>query len=141
MDTFGLLLACALPGTAISWGRRHLHNLLSKRLDPFAARAGCQFMVGMLALGYLGHDVVFYRPNLAGYTTDVDEAGRFSQEEAMRITRSRPSAIAISEKDIMSACRRTTTFDMIRDSMVSLAPKGSTASNPARHSAIQSTSN
>ena len=129
MDTFGLLLAGALLGLANSWGCRHLHNLLSKRLDPFAARSGCQFIIGTLVLGHLGQDVVFYRPNLAGYRTDVDEAGRFCLEEVLRITRVRPSAIAIPERDVISACRRTTTFEMIRDSTISFASKRDTASD------------
>lgn len=40
--------------------------------------------------GYLGNAILWWKHNAKGYTTDINEAGKYSYEEAEKICRNRP---------------------------------------------------
>ena len=41
-------------------------------------------------LGYIGNAMIWWRPDSKGYTTNIEEAGRYTEEEMRGLINSRP---------------------------------------------------
>lgn len=57
--------------------------------------------------GYVGNCLSFWRPEGKGYTTNINDAGLFTKEEAERICKNRDSDIAWREDYIKSHTQLT----------------------------------
>lgn len=53
---------------------------------------------------YVGNSLVWWRPNSCGYTTNIDEAGRYDYEEAKNIMKG--DDIAFEEQSVLKYATR-----------------------------------
>lgn len=58
------------------------------------------------ARSYVGNDMLFWTQSKGGYTTDLDKAGLFSEEEAREICSDRKTDIAWPEKHLKEVCKQ-----------------------------------
>jgi hypothetical protein len=63
--------------------------------------------------GFVGNDVSFWNTDGRGYTTDIDRAMRFNEEEAKRQELSRSTDIAIPEKEVYEHSRKVVDFQYL----------------------------
>ena len=52
--------------------------------------------------GYVGNSLIWWRPNYGGYTTNLDEAGRYTYVQAMQICKSNKTNVAYKHSTIFS---------------------------------------
>lgn len=51
---------------------------------------GSRYFIATRKHGFVGNDVLFWRPEAKGYTTNLDDAGKYSEAEATKIVRGAP---------------------------------------------------
>lgn len=61
----------------------------------------------------VGNCVLWWRPNRLGYTTDLNEAGRYTQKEALAQHRSRDTDVPWLCSEIEPLVRRTIDFQYV----------------------------
>lgn len=66
-------------------------------------RAESQDLFYIRTNGYSGNSLIWWRPNSRGYTTNLDEAGKYTREEAERIVRGSGDETAYSVEKIDNA--------------------------------------
>ena len=71
---------------------------------------------------YNGDCVIFWGPDESGYTTDLDQAGRYTEEEAKRIEKRRGKERAVPLKVAEAAVRRHVTAGRLRAELDKLNP-------------------
>ncbi len=64
--------------------------------------------------GYVGNDVLWWGPDGCGYTTDIDKAGRYTEEYATKQHRDRKTDIPFKESDILPLVGRTVDMQKLR---------------------------
>ncbi len=96
---------CPPPGRAPGWkgitvgGRRHLacsEEHWSQMCDEIptlreALGIDRRYFIATRKHGFVGNDVLFWRPESAGYTTNLDDAGRYDEAEATKIVNDAPA--------------------------------------------------
>jgi len=102
------LVAVAL---AVCWHKRPTVTLILERKQTKTRQTykGINMTEEYLMIdrrGFTGNDVVFWNKDHRGYTTDIDKAHRFSEEEAIKTDCSRSTDCAIPLKEVVAVCRR-----------------------------------
>lgn len=59
--------------------------------------------------------ILFWRPNEAGYTYDVDRAGRYTLEQARQIHSEQHGTFAVPEAEIISRVKRVVDSDHLSE--------------------------
>jgi hypothetical protein len=63
----------------------------------------------------LGNSALWWRPNLSGYTINLDEAGRYTLEEALKIERMRGTDVKVLESIARRAAMTTVDVGWLRE--------------------------
>lgn len=65
----------------------------------------------------VGNSILWWGPKRSGYTTNVDEAGRYSKDEADHIHRHRPTDRPVELSIVETCITRHVTGDALRNAL------------------------